>query len=178
MNKIKKYKWTLFFLLIVILISFYNLNTGLNIIKIAGENFKTLLLIIPPIFIFIGLIDVWIPKEIMMRHMGEESGLKGLIFAFLLGTMGVGPLYAAFPISALLIKKGVKYTNVIFFLSIWMSAKLPLLLVESSSLGYKFTFIHLTLMTAIYLLGSYLIDKNLDESEKELITKSIDLIEK
>lgn len=49
---------------------------------------KQCFLTIPPIFILIGLMDVWIKKEIFIKHMGEDSGFKGIMWAFILGTIG------------------------------------------------------------------------------------------
>ena len=54
---------------------------------------KTMLLVIPPIFILLGLLDVWVPREKMIRYMGEGSGVKGTVLAFLLGSFAAGPLY-------------------------------------------------------------------------------------
>lgn len=34
---------------------------------------KTMLLVIPPIFILLGLLDVWVPREKMMKFMGPGS---------------------------------------------------------------------------------------------------------
>lgn len=175
---LKKYRVTFILLAIIVVISIFNLTSGISIIKIAGSNFKILLMIIPPIFIFIGLIDVWIPREVLIKHMGEDSGRKGLIYSFLLGTIAVGPLYAAFPIAALLLKKGVKYSNVTFFLYIWMSAKLPLVLVELSSMGAKFTVIHLVFMISIYLLGALFIEKLLAKKDRDKILQNIYAMEK
>lgn len=178
MNLLKKYRVTIILLLLTGAISIVDLSDGISIVQTAKLNMKTLLMIIPPIFIFIGLLDVWIPRELLIKHMGEGSGKKGLFYSFLLGTIAVGPLYAAFPIAALLLKKGAKYSNVTFFLYIWMSAKLPLVLIETSSMGYKFTVIHILLMISIYLIGALFIEKILDKSDKDKILKNIYAIEK
>lgn len=177
MNLIKKYKVTFGLVILILAISIYNIGLGLNILKIAGNNIKSLLLIIPPIFVFIGLLDVWVPKEVLMKHMGEDSGIKGIFYAFILGTVAVGPLYAAFPVAGLLLKKGVKYANVTFFLCTWMSTKIPLVLVETGSMGSKFTMIHIITMLTIYLTGSFVIDKLLTDSDKKEVFKSIQLME-
>lgn len=36
-----------------------------------------MLSIIPPIFLILGLMDEWIPKETMMKYMGKDAGIKG-----------------------------------------------------------------------------------------------------
>ena len=157
MKFIKKYKLSLFFILIVIIVYLNSPENGKNIIKLATNDFKTMLLTIPPIFILIGLMDVWIKKE-------------GIMWAFILGTIGAGPTYGAFPVAALLIKKGARIAYAIFFLGIWSAVKLPLAIFESTAMGIKFTTIHIVIMVLTYLLGSFAIEKLLSkESKDELI---------
>jgi len=56
-------------------------------------SLKEMLLVIPPIFILLGILDTWVPKEVMMKYMGEKSGWKGIVLAFLIGSAAAGPLY-------------------------------------------------------------------------------------
>ena len=76
-------------------------------------------LIIPPIFVLLGLLDVWVPRDTMVKYMGEDSGLKGIILSFVIGSAAAGPLYAAFPVAAVFMRKGVKFTNVLIFIGAW-----------------------------------------------------------
>lgn len=76
------------------------------------------MLILPPVLVLIGLLDVWIPKETFIRHMGQDSGIKGLLFAFLLGSISAGPPIIAFPIAAMLAKKGALYAYILFFVGV------------------------------------------------------------
>ncbi len=99
---------------------------------------KTMLLVIPPIFILLGLLDVWVPREKMIRYMGEGSGAKGTILAFLLGSFAAGPLYGAFPFAAVLMKKGASFRNILIFIGAWSTTKIPMLLFEMAALGKRF----------------------------------------
>ncbi len=36
---------------------------------------KTMLLVIPPIFVLLGLLDIWVPREKMIKYLGKDSGL-------------------------------------------------------------------------------------------------------
>lgn len=99
---------------------------------------KTMLLVIPPIFILLGLLDVWVPREKMIRYMGAGSGVKGGVLAFLLGSFAAGPLYGAFPFAAVLMKKGASFTNILIFIGAWSTTKIPMLLFEISALGPRF----------------------------------------
>ena len=114
--------------------------------------------------------EIKLKKEIFIKHMGEDSGFKGIMWAFILGTIGAGPTYGAFPVAALLIKKGARIAYAIFFLGIWSAVKLPLVIFESTAMGIKFTTIHIVIMVLTYLLGSFAIEKLLSkESKDELI---------
>ena len=110
----------------------------------------------PPIvrlFVLLGLLDVWVPREHMMRLMGPNSGIKGGTLAFLLGSFAAGPLYAAFPVAALLMRKGVSFTNVLIFIGAWSTTKIPMFLFENAALGSRFAFSRL----AIDIVGIVLI---------------------
>lgn len=176
MKFIKKFRLTIIFLSISLLLLIISPNEGKNVFRLATNDFKTMLMTIPPIFIMIGLMDVWIKKETMIKHMGEDSGIKGLFWAFLLGTIGAGPTYGAFPIAALLIKKGAKIAYAIFFLGIWSAVKLPLVIFEVTAMGMRFTIIHTSIMIFTYLFGAIIIEKLLSEKDKnELIENAINI---
>lgn len=114
---------------------------------------KTMLLVVPPIFILLGLIDVWVPRERMIKLMGSGSGARGMALAFGLGSFAAGPLYGAFPFAAVLMKKGASFINVLIFIGAWSTTKLPMLLFEASALGARFALSRL----AINIVGIALI---------------------
>jgi len=170
---LKTHKYTFLFLIILIVMAMIKVSLASNALRITGSNLLTMMGVIPPIFILIGLLDVWIPRETMIKYMGEDSGLKGLFFAFLLGSLAAGPLYAAFPVAAILLKKGARFAYVIFFLGTWTSAKLPLILFEMTSLGVNFTLIHVTTMIVLYLIGSFALESRLSQKEKNDIVQRV-----
>ena len=53
-----------------------------------GNNFwlffSEMVTFLPLMFILIGLIDVWFPKEKVERHIGPESGIKGIFWVVIL----------------------------------------------------------------------------------------------
>lgn len=114
-----------------------------------AAQIKTMLLIVPPIFLLLGLLDVWVPREIMMKFMGPGCGIKGPLIAFALGSAAAGPLYGAFPVASMLMKKGASFINILIFIGAWSTTKIPMLLFEMQSLGYRFALARL----AIDLVG-------------------------
>jgi len=128
---------------------------------------KTMLLVIPPIFILLGLLDVWVPREKMMKYMGPGSGAKGGILAFLLGSFAAGPLYGAFPVAAVLMKKGASFTNILIFIGAWSTTKIPMLLFEMSALGLRFALSRLAIDIAGILIIAIAIKRSLSKTEVE-----------
>jgi len=103
------------------------------------------LAIVPAVLILIGLFDAWVPKEVVERGLGPASGLRGVLFALLLGTGAAGPIYAAFPIGLSLREKGARTANLVIFLGAWATIKIPMLMMESAFLGTRFALIRLAM---------------------------------
>jgi uncharacterized membrane protein YraQ (UPF0718 family) len=111
---------------------------GVKAAQVTLFSFKEMLLVIPPIFVLLGLLDVWVPREKMVRFMGDKSGLLGILLAVFIGSAAAGPLYGAFPVAAVFMRKGVKFTNLLIFLGAWSTTKIPMFLFELSALGTGF----------------------------------------
>ena len=138
-----RWDYTILFLLIpafVILVVVFPEKGGLAR-HVAWEYFKEMAMILPAVFIIMGLVSVWVERGFIVRFLGEGSGVKGVVLSFILGSIPMGPLYVAFPLSAVLLKKGAKVANIIIFLSAWACIKLPAELMEFQFLGWKFTLV-------------------------------------
>ena len=109
------------------------------------DQAETMLLVLPPIFLLLGLLDVWVPKKALMKYMGPKSGFTGPLIAFVLGSVAAGPLYGAFPVSAILMKKGASFTNVLIFIGAWSTTKIPMFLFEMHALGTRFALARLVI---------------------------------
>lgn len=151
-NILKQYLFFIITLTLFIILLVFKSDAGFKAANIIYFSFKEILFIIPPLFILIGLMDVWIPKETIMKHLGEGSGFKGMLLAFLFGTFAAGPLYIAFPIAMVLMRKHVKFSNIIIFLGAWSTTKIPMLLFEISALGFKFAFLRLIINIFIIMI--------------------------
>lgn len=111
---------------------------GKKALGLTWENMLEMLSVIPPIFILLGLLDVWVSRDTMIRLMGEKSGWIGVLLAFFMGSAAAGPLYAAFPVAGVLMRKGSRLFNVFIFIGAWSTTKIPMLLFEASSMGGVF----------------------------------------
>lgn len=83
---IKRYRGFLIVLIAMIFLTLFNRELGLKTLRITGSSMKEMLFIIPPIFLLLGLLDVWVPKETMVKYMGEGSGIKGVLLAIFIGS--------------------------------------------------------------------------------------------
>lgn len=124
---------------------------------------------IPPIFILLGLLDVWIPKETMMKYMGDNSGVKGIILAFILGSCAAGPLYVSFPIAVTLFKKKASFFNVFIFIGSWLTTKVPMFLLETSGMVWRFSVLRLFLSVIGILVTAKVLDITTNDIEKEKV---------
>ncbi len=110
--------------------------------------------VLPVIFLLTVVIDVLVPRETILRYLGEKSGIKGNFLALLLGSISAGPIYAAFPISKMLLGKGASLTNIVIILNAWAVIKLPMLANEAKFLGVRFMAVRWVLtVIAIIVMG-------------------------
>jgi len=172
-NFVLRYKLTFLMLFIILLLLIFDNAKGLIALSIINYSMKEMILVIPPIFILLGLMDVWVPREIMVKHMGDEAGIKGIILAFLIGSFAAGPLYGAFPIAAVFMKKGVKFTNILIFIGAWSTTKIPMFLFEVASLGQKFAITRLLIDIPGIIIIAFLINAMLNKSEIAAIYQNV-----
>lgn len=177
MKLVKRYRFFLFTLLVLVILYIFNVELGKEAANIITLSLKEMALIMPPIFILLGLLDVWIPKETIIKYMGAGSGLKGAILSFVLGAVGAGPLYAAFPVALVLIKKGVGFDNIIIFIAAWSTMKIPMLLLEANSLGRIFALTRFAINIPGILIMAFLLNKFVISKEKEQIYERMKLME-
>ncbi len=131
---------------------------------------REMITIFPAVLVLMGLLSAFISSRFIARHLGDGSGIRGMVLAFLLGTLPTGPLYMAFPLAAALKKKGAGTANMVIFLSTWACIKLPQELVEMRFLGARFMIIRLLLtitFVSLMALTIELIDKRADTAARD-----------
>ncbi|PKM58188.1 MAG: permease [Firmicutes bacterium HGW-Firmicutes-3] len=124
--------------------------------------------VLPVIFLLTIALEVLVPKEWIMKHFGEKSGFLGNILSFILGSISAGPIYAAFPISKMLLSKGASVPNIVIILSSWAVIKVPMLANEAKFLGISFMGIRWILTVMAIMLMAWVTGKIL--SRKELLS--------
>ena len=148
---------------------YYQYNPGITIFK---DNFwmfiKEMLYALPVMFILVGLFDVWVSKEKVQKHIGNSSGLKGVLWIMLLAFMSAGPLYAAFPVAYILWEKGTSSINIFIYLSAASIAKIPMLSFEIGFLGIQFSLMRIILSLPVFILVGILMGKYFEKNKLEM----------
>jgi uncharacterized membrane protein YraQ (UPF0718 family) len=170
---IKKYQKYIFIAAyaIVTLVSFIiGFQPGKAVFTNFTQSVIEMVTFIPFLFIIVGLLDAWVPKDKVQKYIGQKSGIKGIVLVILLAMLQAGPLYGAFPVAYLLYKKGAGVRNIFIYLGAFSSLKIPMLGIEIGYLGIQFTLartlVSLPLFIGIgYLMEWYLKDKNFKVTE-------------
>ncbi len=164
---LSRYKAFLIVLVFLVLYGTFNWEVGQKVLETTVYQLREMVLVIPPIFILLGLLDVWVPKDTMVKFMGEKSGAKGILLALFIGSAAAGPLYGAFPVAAVFMKKGVKFTNILIFLGAWSTTKIPMFLFEVAALGPVFAITRMLIDIPGIIIIAYLLTALMPKAEVE-----------
>jgi len=131
----------------------------------STDYFLEMMMILPGVMVIMGLFNVFISKEQIVKYFGKAAGVKGIGLAILFGSVPTGPLYIAFPLAASLLKKGARVSNIIIFLTAWACIKLPQELVEWKFLGLEFTVLRLLLTITFAIVMGLIIEKIIERND-------------
>jgi uncharacterized membrane protein YraQ (UPF0718 family) len=123
------------------------------------QYLKTLLLLLPPVFILIGLFEVWVKQETIEKHFGASHGITAWLWLILLSSTTVGGLYVSLPIGYTLYKKGVRLRLVYGFLGFSTVCRIPMTFFEASYLGLKFTLIRYAVALPLVIISALFLEK-------------------
>jgi len=146
----------------------YDYGPGVRSGREFGNVIIEMLKILPCAFILIALFEQWIKRETIIRHLGDDSGIRGYLWALLLGSMTVGGLYVAFPLAYTLGKKGASLKVVFSFLGFAGVCRIPMTLFEVSVLGLKFTLIRLAVAIPLMLIVGIVLGGGLEKRDYQI----------
>ncbi len=129
------------------------------VITTSWEFLVEMISILPAVMVLIGIFAVFVPKDLVVRYLGKDAGIRGIFLAIIMGALPTGPLYIAFPIASALLKKGARISNIVVFLSAWSCIKIPQELVELEFLGFRFMLARLTLTVIFVIVMSLAIER-------------------
>jgi len=171
MDKIKQIstKTVMFIIFLIFLVAstLIDFNPGVIISKNFTSFSMEMIKVLPPIFILIGLFDVWVKRETIEKHLGEDGGMKSYLWVFILAAPMAGGLLPSFPIAHSLYKKGARLTVILVFLGAVGIGRVPMVLFESTFLGVKFSAIRIIASIPLVIVSGILLGRKL---EKEAYT--------
>ncbi len=143
----------------------FSLVSGFQPGKDIGSNFLSftlsMLKILPGAFILIGLFQVWVSKERVEKHLGEDSSIMSFLWVMLLAGTTVGGLYVAFPVAWALYEKGARLQVVLAYIGFAAVCRIPMIIFEASFMGIKFTLVRLLVSIPLVVISSVLFSRYL-----------------
>jgi len=132
-------------LAIVFLLIGYNRGEGEHLIGLrsAFTMFVQILPLLLFAFVIAGMVPILLPKEMLSKWIGAESGFRGILVGSIAGGLAPGGPYVSLPIVAGLLNSGANIGTMVAFLtgwSLWAVGRIPM---EVGILGWKFTLIRL-----------------------------------
>lgn len=92
-------------------------------------------------FIVAGMVQALLPRELLSKWVGVESGMRGILIGTVAGAFVTGGPYVSLPIAAGLLRSGAGVGTMVAFVtgwSLWAFSRLPM---EVGLLGWRFTLI-------------------------------------
>jgi len=140
MKTLRRYRLAIGILLLDLVILAVRPDVGQAVFRATSANLKQMAQFLPAVFLLLGLLDTWVPRQTVIAMLGNRSGVFGAALSIILGAAAAGPLYAAFPVASTMLMKGASAFNVFVFLGAWANLKIPMALFELSSMGPAFAF--------------------------------------
>lgn len=158
------YRWVLLVAIADLLLWLFWPALAVPVLRNTWDYLVEMILILIPVAMLIGLLEAWVPKQLIGKYLGHGSGWRGMALSALFSTAAAGPLYVALPIAGMLLRKGASPLNVVIFLNTWAAIKIPQLLVETKFLGPAFMLARLALTVPSVILIGWLIQKGIERT--------------
>ena len=126
------------------------LKIGLKKIRKNSPVFLNLIILVAISLYFIS-------DDLILRYLGEGSGLVGIGLASLFGSIAFMPGFVAFPLAGILLSKGVNYIVIAAFTTTLMMVGIVTYPVEKDFFGLKITVIRNIFGLIIALIVSFII---------------------
>ncbi|PRX27209.1 hypothetical protein BX659_11774 [Orenia metallireducens] len=107
--------------------------------------------------ILVSISLYFVSDELIVRFLGESSGIIGLLLAILLGSISLMPGFIAFPLAGILLDKGVSYMVIGGFTTTLMMVGVLTYPIEKEFFGVRVTIIRNLISLLIALLVSVLV---------------------
>lgn len=90
-----------------------------------------------PLFLFVGILLALVTPEFVSNSLGESSGIFGMVFGLVIGSITFMSPFVAYPLGVELLENGAAYPQVAGFLVTLMSVGLVYFAAEAKFFGKK-----------------------------------------
>lgn len=90
-----------------------------------------------------GLFEQSLDARWLYRLFGTHSGLRGILLAALLGSLGTGTRWGVYPLAAVMLTARASPASVIAFTTSWMLISIPRTAAEFPFFGVRLTFVRM-----------------------------------
>ena len=146
----------------------FGLRAGMNLYGFLIE----MALVLPAMFLLVGLFEVWVPRHVVERHTGVDAGAAAIAWMVLLATLQAGPLYGAFPVAISLWRKGCAPRNVFIYLGAFSAMKIPMLTFEVAFLGWSFSLARTLITLPVFIVIGFVMERLLPAAYSPPILES------
>ncbi len=108
-------------------------------LKATFKIFYVVLPVLIFVFVLMGLIQVYIPKEMIVSVLGQKAGPRGILFSEVMGSIALFLPPAVFPFGGYLLQNGASYGAIAGFVFTAILIGITTLPLEIKLLGLRFT---------------------------------------
>ena len=138
---------------LVLLISFIvNKQKTIKAIKITVAKFKKIFPTFITMLMLVSIILFLFPDEVISNYLGNSSKFISVLLASFIGSITLMPGFVAFPLSGILLTKGVPYMVLSAFTTTLMMVGIITFSLEKEYFGVKVTVIRNTISFIIALI--------------------------
>jgi len=123
---------------LAVLLSFVNnRDKTYRAVVVAGKKFINILPAFLTMLIFVSIVLFLIPDRVIFEHLGNNNKATGVFLASFFGSITLMPGFIAFPLSGILLSKGVPYMVLSAFTTTLMMVGVITFPVEQKYFGIK-----------------------------------------
>ncbi len=126
------------FAVLIILLSFFkSKEKTYKGFKVAWKKLKKILPSFTKMLIAVSFVLYLVPENVISKYLGGSNLLSGTLLGSIFGSITILPGFVAFPLSSVLVSKGVSYTAVASFTTTLMLVGVITFPVEKEYFGWK-----------------------------------------
>ncbi len=131
--------------ILAVILVFLSYQKGVHIqgLKASGNMLLQIIPLLVFAFLIAGMIQFLIPREIISRWVGAESGFRGILIGTAMGSIAPGGPFVSMPLAAGMLRMGANIGTMVAFLTAWSLLAFTRMPMELGIMGWKFTLIRM-----------------------------------